>query len=101
MIGKDAGHALGARKCGTRDARPGAVSTDHAPRADPVFRAAARVSVDDDSATIGVALEPVECSNAAFGAGVRGARAEPFVEYVAIDHADKAVRRRDPAAPHC
>ena len=88
------------------DFRLGAVSTDDGPRPNPCrYLALFAIAVDDTELEVDhahavvVARDAFKSTHPAHRTAGGGALAQPFVELVAIDHADKAVFDRD-VHPH-
>jgi len=113
VIGEHAGSALDTFQRRPRHTGPGAVRSDDAActyaHKRLVLGCAVR-TVDDDRGAISVALDRFPRAGAAFGAGGRGTGTQPFVEMLAVDHADEAsldrhvdfaVGRRDHSSRAC
>ena len=98
MIGKHIAHTVGApdfRRAGNARFRP--VGTDNRACPDRERRALALrrgLAAMDQRRTVGLALKALKNSSEPFGARPLGPDAEPFVEMLAVDHADEAIADR-------
>ncbi len=91
VIGEDAADLVGAFHGLAADAGPGAVGADHGARPDLLPRALGRTvrQVAHDGGAVGIAAEGLERPGLAAAAGRGGPFAQPFVEMLAIHHADE------------
>ena len=88
VIGEDAFGVTLARNGLHREIAPRAIGHDHHPRADALETFAPLGLIGDDGGAVRVALQVVRGAADPFGASLRRAFAQPFVELAAIHHAD-------------
>ena len=94
VIGKNAWNAVSSFQLLSRHARAGTVGTDHRAGPRTCFRPAAPLTPDDARDTVRVAVDALECTSDPYRPRLRRPRAEPFVEYIAVDHAHRPIPDR-------
>src|SRR6056297_4213986 len=98
MIGRHEWNLVGVRNGLASDLGSGAVGTDddsstNALKLGRGVGSIALVLVDDDGIAFIVMFDGLEQAPDSFGTGAAGALAQPFIEMLAIHHADNAVDR--------